>query len=450
MDIKSKFKSIKFNKKIVIISLIAVVIVGTAVTSYTKAQKSKVKQVSISKVSKKKLTQTATSTGNIEANYRNDIVLNPNQKVVKVLVTEGQQVKKGDILAQLDISDYKSQLEKQKLNLASAQTTLNQLSSTGIENEKNTASNAVSQAEVTLENSQRNYEDVKKKLAQNEQLFKSGYISQNDYDASKKAVEDASSAIRAAENSLSSAQSSLSNVNTTGSDKITNQRNQIALIQADIDNLNKKIEDSNLRANTDGIVVRVDAKEDQLPKAGDMIIVDDVSSYKVVVDMNQYDAVKVAKGQKVNIKVKGSTKKYTGTVTEVGQTAQAKINAASGSADQEFKVKVKVTMDNPDENIKAGYEADVEVVLNEKPSAAAVTFDGLKEEKSTGKKYVYLVNDKNIVSKKYIKTGLETDYDVEVIDGLKAGDKYILNPADTLHEGDKVAEAANKNGGSKK
>lgn len=446
MGLKAKLSKIKFNKKIIIISVVALAIVGIGVSSYAKAQKAKVKQVTMAKVTKKKVLQSVSATGNVEAKYRNDIALNPAQKVVKALVTEGQQVKKGDVLVELDTSDYESQLEKAKLSLANAQATLNQLTKTGLESERSNAQNGLSQAQITLENAQRNYEDLNKKYQQSQDLFKQGYISQNDFDTSKKAFEDAANAVKAAQSGLTSSQTAFNNVNSSSGDKVTAQKTQVALAQADIDNLTKKIEDSKLKANTDGIVIRMDAKENQFPKAGDMVIVDDNSSFRVSLDMTQYDSVKVAKGQKADIKVKGSDKKYTGQVTDIGEIAQTKTNGT----DQDYKVNIKVTMDNPDENVKAGYEADSEIIISQKDNALAIGFDGIKEEKSTGKKYVYLVNSSNKVEKKYIKAGLETDYDVEIIDGLKDGDKYIVNPPETIHEGDVVAEAANKNGGTKK
>lgn len=446
MGIKSKLSSIRLNKKVIIISVIVLAVVGIGFSSYSKAQKAKVKQVTMSKVSKKKVVQSVSATGNVEAKNRNDIALNPAQKVVKVLVSEGQQVKKGDVLVELDVSEYENQLEKAKLNLANAQATLNQMLSSGIETDRSDASNGLSQAQISLENAQRNYEDLNKKYEQNKGLLNQGYISQNDFDASKKAVEDAYNAVKGAQSALANSKSVFNNVNASSGDKVTAQRTQVALAQADINNFTKKIEDSKIKANIDGVIVKMDAKEDLFPKTGDMIIVDDNSAFKVSIDMNQYDAIKLVKGQKADIKVKGLDKKYSGEVTDIGELAQIKANAT----DKDYKVSVKVTITNPDYKVKAGYESGVEITINQKDSALAVGFDAIKEEKSTGKKYIYMVNNKNKVEKKYIKTGTETDYDVEVIDGLKEGDKYIVSPPETIHEGDEVAEAANKNGGTKK
>lgn len=443
---------VKINKKVIIFGILILVIIGAVAYSQVKAKKAKVKAVTTAKVTKKNLIQTASDKGNIEANYRNDITLNPSQKVKKVMVTEGQKVKKGDILVKLDTIEYDSQLDKQKINLANAQSTLKQLLSSGIANDKSNAQNTVSQAQITLENAQRSYEDANNKFKQNESLLKSGSISQNDYNAAKKTLDDAYNAVKAAENSLGNSQSALNNVNVSSEDKITNQKNQVALIQADIDNLNKKIEDCNVKAGTDGKVIKMDAKEEQFPKSGDMIIVDDTSKYKVAVNISQYDSAKIKVGQKANIKIKGSTKKYTGVVTDIGQFAEMKNSStSSNSSSQESKVNVKITIDNPDEGIKAGFEVDAEIVLDEKKSALAIGFDTIKDEKAAGKKYVYLVNKDNKVSKRYIKTGLDAEYDVEVIDGLKEGDKCIINPPQNLKEGDIVTEASTGSaGGSKK
>lgn len=443
---------VKVSKKIIILGIIIIVIIGAVTYSRIRAQKGKTKAVTTTKVTKKNLMQTASDKGTIEANYRNDITLNPSQKVKKVMVTEGQQVKKGDILVKLDTTDFDSQLEKQKINLANAESTLKQLLNSGIANDKSNAQNTVSQAEITLENAQRSYEDANNKFKQNEALLKNGAIAQNDYNAAKKTLDDAYNAVKAAEKSLENSQSALNNVNVSSEDKITNQKNQVALIQADIDNLNKKIEDCNVKSGTDGKVIRMDAKEDQLPKTGDMIIVDDTSKYKASVNISQYDSAKIKIGQKANIKLKGSTKKYTGVVTDIGQYAEMK-NSSTGSnnSSQESKVNIKITIDNPDEGVKAGFEAETEIVLDEKKSVLAIGFDAVKDEKAAGKKYVYIVSKDNKISKKYIKTGLDAEYDVEVTEGLKEGDKCIVNPPQNLKEGDIVTETPTGNaGGSKK
>ncbi|WP_027623904.1 efflux RND transporter periplasmic adaptor subunit [Clostridium lundense] len=437
MEKKAKFK---LSKKSIIIILIIVLVATVGVIYSKKSKKTTSVSVDIGKVEKKKLIQATTATGNIEANYRNDIILNPAQKVIKVFVKEGQKVKKGDILVKLDDKEYKTQLEKQQLNLQSANLTLSQLQGTSTINERKNAINAAEQAELTLQNAKNNYSDLKKKFDQNKTLYQGGYISKNDYDAADKALKEAENSVKNAELALTNSKNSLSNTNASTQDKIATQRNQIAIIAADIKSLQDKINDCNVKANVDGKVVKMDAKEDQYPNTGDMIIIDDISKYKLSLDINQYDAVNLKNGQKATVKIKGIDKKYSAVVTEVGQVAQTKINTnANSGGNQEFKINVKVTINDSDDKIRAGYEGDAEIVLNEKNSSLSIGFDGIKEDRAKKEKYVYVVDGNNKVSKKYIKNGLETEYDVEVLEGLKEGEKYVINPPENLKEGDIVS-----------
>ncbi|AYD40899.1 biotin/lipoyl-binding protein [Clostridium fermenticellae] len=358
---ESKFKSIKGKKKLAIIAFILLVIVIIGIASYSKAKKNDIKSVNISSAIKKNIIESTIVSGTISPNYRNEITLSNTQRVDKVLVTEGQDVKKGDILVQMDSSEYESELSKEKADLSSAQ-------------------NAMSQAQTGVSNS-------------------------------------------------------------TDS------------IRSEIDSLNEKIDACNIKADTDGKVVKVDAKEGQVPQQGDKIIVDDTSKYKVSVDMSQYDAMKVSKGQKAIVKVKGNdSMKYIGSVTDVGQIAQTQTGTNVTQTQQDPKVNVTITLDGAsgDDTIKSGYSADVEIIFDERQNAIAVSSDSVKEDKGTKKKYVYVVNDENKVAKKYIRTGIETDDAIEVIGGLKQGEKYVTNPQDTLKEGDTVKDASKVQAGGTK
>ena len=448
----TSIKNIIRNRKIKVIALCMVLFGVIGITYTLKNNTVKPKEVTIEKVIKRNLTETTTATGNIEAKYRNNIILNSTQKVLKIGVQEGQAVKKGDVLLILDSSDLENQLQKFQINLENAKLTLNQMLKTGLAAEKSASENSLSQAKYSVENAQRKYDDLKKKYAQNEVLFSSGVIAQSQLDESKKNSEDATTELKSAENSLTNAKNILNDTNNNSENKILNQKNQIALIQNDIENYKKKIDDSKIVANIDGKVIKIDAKENQFPSSGDQIIIDDVSEYKVAVDLTQYDALKVAKGQKANIKIKGSKDSYSGTVTEIGQLAEVKTAISGGN--QEYKVKISVVIDNPKEEVKSGYETDVQFIFKEKDESIAIGFDGIKEDKTTGQKYVYVVNSNNIVSKKYINVGIESEYYVEITEGLGEGESYVLNPPESLIEGDLVSQGSSSktsaNGSSKK
>ncbi|WP_459481698.1 efflux RND transporter periplasmic adaptor subunit [Clostridium saccharoperbutylacetonicum] len=430
-------KKINLNKKTFIVFIIIILIFSIVIIISIKNNKIKPKEVSIDTVSKRKITETTTETGTIEPNYRSNILLNSSQKVLKVAVKEGDFVKKGDLLVLLDSSEYETELEKQKINLQNAQLTLNQMLNTGIDKDKSSSENSLIQAKANLETAKRKYDDLNKKFSQKQTLFNAGSISQSELDDAKKDKDDAQTALSVSESALSSADISLKDTLSNSDNKVSLQKNQIALIQKDIDNYQKKIDDSKIISNIDGKIIKIDAKENEFPKSGDEIIVDDVSQYKVSVDLKQFDTLKAAKDQKVNIKIKGSSQPYTGTISEIAQYAENKTNAGSGN--QENKVKITVIIDNPTYEIKAGYEADVQFIFKEKEDSIAIGFDGIKENKTSGEKYVYFVNPDNKIFQRSIKTGIQGDYYVEITDGLELNDKYVLNPPENLMDGDLVS-----------
>ncbi|MZK52116.1 efflux RND transporter periplasmic adaptor subunit [Clostridium beijerinckii] len=428
---------IKLNKKSrIIISIVAIAVIS--IVYVIKNNEIKPKEVTIEKTLNKTISETATSSGNVEAKYRSNIVLDGSQKVLTIKVKEGQVVKKGDLLLELDSSDYQTKLDKELINLENAKLALNEIIETGAASEKSSSENAFSQEKYNLELAKRDYEDLKKKYDQNEVLFTNDAISQNQLDESKKNLDDAETNVKSAEDSYKNAEITLKDVKNNIENKIANQKNQIVLIQKNIDEYKKKIEDSKIISNIDGKVIKIDAKENQFPSKGDEIIVDDVSQYKVAVDIKQYDALKVQNGQKANIKIKGSDISYNGTVTDIGQLAEPK--TSTGGNDEEYKVKVSVVIDEPKEEVKAGYEADVQFIFQEKENCIAVGFDGIKQDKSTGKTYVYVVNSDNTISKRYIKTGIESEYYVEITEGLQENESYVLNPPESLVDGDLVKQ----------
>ena len=257
------------------------------------------------------------------------------------------------------------------------------------------------------------------------------------YDAAIKAISDGENAIRSAGIALSNLNTTANFSSATAEERISNQADQIALLKTDIAYLNKKIEECNLKANVDGIVTKMDVVANEYPEAGDAIIVDGATEYVISLAVSQFDSVNMRVGQKATVKVKGVAAEYEGVVSEIGQSAEK----SATSADQDAKVTVKVTITNPDENIKVGYEADAEIITVERLDALRVNFEAVQIEAESGKAYVYVVDSGNRVEKRYIETGLETEYDIEVVDGLVEGERYVADPNKDIVDGIKVKDS---------
>lgn len=417
----------KRKKKLIITIVVIVVLTALWGGKTYLSSKNTFKTVDTAEAVKTKLVQSISETGNIKAGESEEILLSSTQKVSKVLVEEGQEVKKDQLLVKLDTYDLETQLKKGRISLDMAKRDLDKLKAEN-STEKKSLENAVTQAELALKSAASKYEDAKIKHEQNAKLYEAGFISKSEFDNSQASLKDLETSLHTAEIALDNAKNSLADFD----NRIYDQEKQVELSSADLLSIEKKIADSSIKANINGKIVKLDAKENQYPAAGSSIIIHDQSRYILELKVSQYDAVSLKLGLKANIRLSGLDKTYEGHITKISEAATVEMVNTS----KETSLLVEITLDNADEQIKAGYEADAEIILVEKENAIAVNFEAVKTDEQ-GNKYLFVVED-NIAKKRIVETGLETDFEIEIVSGLKEGEKYIFDPPEGLMDGEAV------------
>ncbi len=421
------------KKKKTILTIIAIILIIPAVFSvrYVLAMKNKPQTVNIDSIAKKDLSVSISVSGTIEPNDFHEIYLSPTQKVFEVYVKENQEIEKGDKLIKLDITDLEYSLKKGQLAMELSQKDLEDIKNNESSKTRLSLENSVKQGELSLESAQLRYEDALGKLEQNQKLYDLGHISKDEIRSLEMTLKDLDNNVINAEILLNNAKLALEDY-LDSENSIFRQEKQIEISKTDLDNLKRNIANSLLKSDIKGTVVKIDAKQNQYPNQGDKITIHDLSCYKLKVKVNQYDAVGLEEGQEAIIKVKGLNKEYKGKVEKIARTA---VIDMSGS-NIETKIEAEIIIDNPDEKIKVGYEADAEIFIDSRQDALAVSFDSLLTDEK-GKKFLYVAED-NIVKKKYVETGIESDFDIEILSGIKEGESYIINPPSDLKEGETI------------
>lgn len=412
------------GKKIILLIVVLAVIASIIIVAAYK--KPKAKEVSLSTVEKRDLSQIITASGNIEPVNIQTITPPMQQKISKVYVKEGQNVKKGDPLFKLDTTDIEYQLSKSNISLKSMESSMSGASKLN--------ANSIKQAEIGYNKAKDDYTYTKSKYDKAQDAYDKGNLPKDELDTIKKALNDASRQIELAKIQLDNAKS-----NQSEEGSISSQKQQIEALKLDIENLKRKMKESTYVSNIDGKVLKVDIKEGEFAKtdatgASDKIVVCDTSSYKININLSQYDSTKVSIGQKATIKVKGIDNTYLGNVSKISTMADVVFSGTN----KETKVQATIDIKNADEHIKAGYEADTDIVIKELPDIIAVNFEAVKADKD-GKKYVFVFENGKAL-KRYIETGIEGDFDIEVLKGLEIGDKVVANPAEDLKDGDLIID----------
>ena len=201
----------------------------------------------------------------------------------------------------------------------------------------------------------------------------------------------------------------------------------------------------------DGKVVQLNAHEGEVVVTGTMnnpgsviAVVADLSEILVEAEVGETEVVGIRANQPVKVKVDAiSDHEYRGHVVEIGSSAAARQGGGSGIR----YFKVKVAIDDPDDRLRPGMTSQVSIVTNSAPNAVVVPIqsvverdpnakgddDGAEDSTAPKKKYVFLVHDKK-AKQVAVTTGISDATHVVIQSGLKAGDVVITGPFRTLRK----------------
>ncbi len=235
----------------------------------------------------------------------------------------------------------------------------------------------------------------------------------------KQSIEAAQNAYKSAEAALNLAESEL-NLKTAPPrpEDIANAKANVKKAQADLNYYYNQLKKAKIIAPSDGVITKIPVE------VGDFVnisqkVVGFISQGAEEIDVNiaESDIAKIKSGQEATIDFDalGPDEKFKGKVVNV--------NPASTVISGVVYYKVKIYLDKEDPRLKPGMTANIEILINKKENALCLPYQYFKEK--NGKKYVYLERGKKITIQE-IKTGLEGENNVEIIQGLKQGDKVIM------------------------
>src|SRR5262245_2008288 len=399
----------KRHKRKIIVGLIALVLVGLVGSALSR--RNQPTEVSVAKVKLQDVVAKVTSNGKIQAEKKVDLSALVMGQIVNLVVREGDHVKKGDFLLQID----KNRAAAEEASFTAAlQASLADLDS---------AKASMDQAERDLDRARKNHE--------------AKIVPEVEYQHAQSGYDGAKAAYAAAEQRI--------------------QQNR-ATVNAYHDTVTK----STVRSPIEGIVTTLRVKAGEVTVLGTMnnpgtqlMTISDMSTVQAVLMVDETDMPNIAVGQKVLLSLDSYPgRQFEGIVTEVGHSPIQKDDVElqgliSTPAAINFKVKAKTL--EPPPIIRAGFSVVADIITGTKskvptiPLAAVVIRDSPKGEKvASGRtkteEGVYTMPGSK-VHFVAIKTGLAGELDIEVASGLKDGESVISGPFKTLRtikEGDKV------------
>lgn len=183
-------------------------------------------------------------------------------------------------------------------------------------------------------------------------------------------------------------------------------------------------------ADFDGIITEVTVSPGTIAAEGTPLITLASSEHMCVeIPVSKYNLENIRLDQDAVITFQD--KEYQGKVSYISKIAQ---QGTTGGA----MVTIKVSITNPDDALIIGLDAKVSVQLGTQTDTLIVPIASVNSD--TQGDFAFVVED-GVVVKKYVTTGMASKEEIEIKDGLNAGEKVITSVDSSIYEGMNVMEA---------
>lgn len=198
---------------------------------------------------------------------------------------------------------------------------------------------------------------------------------------------------------------------------------QLEQTETALENLRIQKENCQLLSPINGVVAAVEAKEGQLAGNTPLMVLLDLASLELEIQVSESLINRLSKGQTLKVSVPAAgEKRFTGTVSQIPFQVDPRTKAYP----------VKVTLPNTQGLLKDGMYGEVQLVVEDRdeviviPQAAVVEYE---------QQEVVFVVENDLVRQCEVKLGLAHEGLVEVVEGLQVGDLLIVEGQYGVREG---------------
>ena len=329
------------------------------------------------------------ASGSVESVNEVDVGAQVSGKITKLYVKLGQEIKKGEMIADIDSTTQINTLNTKKAALVSYQAQLKA---------KKTA------YDVALSS----YNRLSKLYTQKATSLDSLNTAKSTLDNAKAEMEAIEANIKQAEIEVNTAETNV------GYTKIT--------------------------APMDGTVISVPVSEGQTVNANQttptIVTIADLSKMKIKPEISEGDITKVKAGQEVSFTILSDSQTVyhsvidsvdpaNTTTTDSSSTSSSTSSSSSSSTTSAIYYYANVLIDNPDRTLRIGMTTENNIKIANAKDVLLVS--NMAIQKRDGKSFVNVLNDKNQSEPREVETGVQNDFQTEIKSGLNEGEKVIVS-----------------------
>ena len=429
------------------ILVLVILLAGGGVGARIWRNRNSLPAIAVEAVRTRDLDALVSASGKIQPKRQVNVSATTMGRVTRLGVQEGQRVKAGQFLLEIDPRSLSGQLEHGEASVAAAQSSLQE------------STTAVEQARATLQLAQQT-------LKRQQDLAKDGLTTRE--------------ALERAQNDVTIREAELK----TRQQEVQTREQQIKQEQAGLSTTRYNLSQVTISSPMDGIVTRRNIEEGENVVVGTMnnagtvlLTVADMSVIQAEIEVDETDIPNVTIGQAAVVTIDAvADRMFKGRVTEIGnspiQTAAQTNNTGQRQA---TNFKVVVTIDEPVPDIRPGFTCTAEITTARRSNVVAVPIQSLTvremlfDQKGTliheppppvqrsflgtpaaaapqeappepapgqvrkETEGVFVVRDGRVVFEP-VKVGVAGERYFEVLSGLKAGDQVVTGPFDSVRQ----------------
>jgi HlyD family secretion protein len=434
-------------KKIILIAVAVLVFAGIVIGSILRSQGAIIK-VATGHAVRQDLVSIVNGTGQIKPKTYVNVGATSFGRITHLYVKEGDHVKSGQLVATVESEQPASAVQAQNATIASSKTDVESYNAA-----ERTAEANVAQAKADLEQKKLDFDRARA-------LYEEKLIPKQDFDAKKAAFDVSAATLQQREAAV--AQSRAQTASARG-----HVDQAVAMLRGNSYSLGL----TQSRAPFDALVTNVPVREGETVVVGiqnaegsTMMTLADMSIITAEVKVDETDIVNVSMNQPVDVTVDALPGRiFKGHVTEVGDQALLRTTgmatSQSTTGTEEAKdFKVVVTLDSPAEDLRPGLSATAKITTAHRADALTIPIQALVQrnvasekalEQNNGKppgasgvaastapppgkaqtvQGVYVLRNQNKKLRAVfvpVGTGVIGATEIEVLNGLKAGDEIV-------------------------
>jgi HlyD family secretion protein len=389
----------RWIKRSLLIALVRDLILGKAVEAHL--------------ATRSDLVQTVVASGRIMTPQRVSVGAVITERVVRIPVQEGQSVRRGDVLIELEDKDERAAVAQSQGAVAQAEARIRQLREVGLP----AAVQALVQAQANLTQARQQFERAK-------ELKAKGFVSEA-------ALDDARRNLDVAESQLRAARLQVETNRPAGSDFALAQT---ALVQAraNLGAAQAKLDQTVIRAPVDGTLIARSVEPGNVAQPGkELMVLAPAGETQVVVQVDEKNLAQLKLGQQALASADAFPKeRFAAELVYINPG----IDALRGA------VEVKLRVPQPPDYLRQDMTVSVDIEVARSAATVVVPADAVRDANSA-QPWVLAVDGWR-ARRRAVKLGLKGDGRIEVLEGVAPGDRLISTADGTVREGQRVRATA--------